>query len=331
MSASSADEYKPRLERYMRDKTFSMLDRSTQQSDPLSDILSLLKPRSVACGAIDAGDACITFPAGHGIKCHAVTAGEAWLAVDGIVDPLHLVAGDCFILPHGRSYRLASDLNLTPTDYRLVLAGRSLGHVASWNGGGRATIVSATFDIDERHAGMLLDILPPIAHVHEDADRPALSRALHEIMLELREPKPGSRLIVEHLATMMLAQALRAYAGDAGNRQVGWLFALADRQIGATIGAMHDDPAHRWTVEALADRAGMSRTSFAVRFKGTVGSAPITYLTRLRMMLASDRLSTSNDAIHVVAEALGYASESAFSSAFKRHLGHAPRRFVKAF
>ena len=306
-----------------------MLDRSILQTDPLSDILSLLKPRNVACGAIDAGPACVTFPAGDAIKCHAVTAGEAFLALEGVDAPLHLVAGDCFILPPGRSYKLASDLSLAPIDYLAILADHAPGHVTSWNGGGKATIVSAAFIIEARHA-RLLDILPPVAHIRDEADRPALRQSLHRMMAELREPQPGSRLIVEYLATMMLAQALRAYALNAGSGLVGWLYALADRQIGGAIGAMHQDPAHRWSVQALADRAGMSRTSFAVRFKSRVGATPMHYLTRLRMLLASDRLHHSADAISVVAAALGYGSESAFSNAFKRQMGSSPRSFVSS-
>lgn len=306
-----------------------MLDRSNMRGDPLSDILSLLKPRDIACGAIDAGDACISFPAGGGIKCHAVTTGEAWLDVDGVPGATHLVTGDCFILPHGRAYRLASDLALAPTDYRTVLAARQPGQIASWNGGGRATIVSATFIIEERFTDILLDVLPAVAHVREGGHRSSLSRSLDGMMAELREPRPGSRLIVQHLATTILAQALRAYAEQVGRSRVGWLFALADQQIGVSIAAIHDDPAHRWTVQALAAVAGMSRTSFAIRFKASVGSTPMNYLTQLRMLLASDLLVNSGDAISNVAEALGYESESAFSSAFKRKLGCSPRRYAR--
>jgi AraC-like DNA-binding protein len=313
----------------MLEKAFLMLDRS-DAADPLSDILSLLKPRSIACGAIDAGDACIAFPAHHGIKCHAVIVGEAWLVVDGVADPLRLAAGDFFILPHGLAYSLASDLRLAPVDYRTVLAGRLPGHVLSYNGGGRATIISVTFTIDDRNAEMLLSILPSIVHLRSGINRPSLDQSLQQMMQELRSPQPGSRLIVEHLTTMMLAQALRAYPGNVGQGHVGWLFALADKRIGATIGAMHADPSHRWTVQDLAKRAGMGRTSFSTRFKDSVGFPPMEYLTRLRMMLASDRLSTSNDAVNVVAEAVGYDSESAFSKACKRYLGCAPRRYAKS-
>lgn len=305
-----------------------MLDRSNA-ADPLSDILSLLKPRNVACGAVDAGEACITFPAGREMKCHAVTAGDAWLTMGGVADPLHLEAGDCLILAHGHAYALASDPSLPPVDYRVVLEGQAPGRVTVWNGGGRATIVSATFTIEERHGSMLRDILPAVAHVREDTGRPGLGRSLQQMMDEFGERQPGSRMIIQHLATMVLAQMLRAYALRGEADQIGWLFALADRQINTAIAALHADPAHRWTVLALAERAGMSRTGFAVRFRRSVGVAPMQYLRRLRMLLASDRLSNSDDAINVVADAFGYESESAFSNAFKRHLGISPRRFGK--
>jgi AraC-like DNA-binding protein len=110
---------------------------------------------------------------------------------------------------------------------------------------------------------------------------------------------------------------------------VGWLFALADKQIGAAISAMHDDPARRWTVQALAKRAGMSRSTFAVKFKQTVGASPMEYLTRWRMLLAGDRLTNSSESISVIAPSLGYESESAFSTAFKRVMGCSPRQYSR--
>jgi AraC-like DNA-binding protein len=92
---------------------------------------------------------------------------------------------------------------------------------------------------------------------------------------------------------------------------------------------MHDDPAHRWTLHALAKRAGMSRSSFALKFKQTVGASPMEYLTRWRMLLAGDRLTNSGDPISVIALSLGYESESAFSTAFKRVMGCSPRQYSR--
>jgi AraC-like DNA-binding protein len=174
---------------------------------------------------------------------------------------------------------------------------------------------------------MLVNILPTVAHVRDEASQSVLRSSLHQMMAELRAPQPGSRIIVEHLATMLLAQALRAYALGAGSGLVGWLYALGDPQIGPAIGALHENPSNRWTVQMLADLAGMSRTSFAVRFKSRVGETPMQYLTNLRILLASERLLHSGDTVAMIAETLGYGSESAFSAAFKRQMGQSPRLF----
>jgi AraC-like DNA-binding protein len=97
----------------------------------------------------------------------------------------------------------------------------------------------------------------------------------------------------------------------------------------AVIGAMHVEPGRKWTLEALARVAGMSRSSFAVRFKDTVGEPAMDYLTRWRMIVASDRLANGGMPIAVVAPTVGYESESAFCAAFKRVMGYSPRQFAK--
>jgi AraC-like DNA-binding protein len=127
---------------------------------------------------------------------------------------------------------------------------------------------------------------------------------------------------------MMLVQALRLHLEE-GKAGVGWLFALADKQMAAAITAMHADPAHPWTLQDLAERAGMSRSSFALKFKQTVGTSPMDYLTRWRMLLAGDRLAHSSDPVSVIALSLGYESESAFSTAFKRVMGCSPRQYSR--
>ena len=133
--------------------------------------------------------------------------------------------------------------------------------------------------------------------------------------------------MAQHLAHLMLLQALRLHLADGSAGSVGWLFALGDKHISAAIAAIHAAPAHRWTLQALAERAGMSRSSFALRFKETVGASPMEYLTRWRMLLAGDRLMNSSEPISVVARSLGYESESAFSTAFKRIMRCSPRQY----
>jgi len=134
-------------------------------------------------------------------------------------------------------------------------------------------------------------------------------------------------LIAQQLAYMMLVQALRLHLADGATGGVGWLFALADKQMSVAITCMHDDPGHPWTLQKLAERVGMSRSIFALRFKETAGVTPMEYLTRWRMLLAGDRLRNSDDSISVIAPSLGYESRSAFGKAFRRVMGCSPKQY----
>ena len=296
--------------------------------DPLSDVLSLLKLRSYVSGGFDVGGSLsVEFGRHEGIKCYAVVSGQCWLSVDGVADPLRLKTGDCFLLPHGRPFRLATDLTATPVDaLAFFSAPRRNGGIVTINGGGDCFMVGGHFALTGAHAGILLGALPPIVHIRKESDKAALRWSLERMRQELREPQPGGFLVAQHLAHMMLVQALRLHLAEGSKGCVGWLFALADKQMGAAISSLHDDPAHGWTLQELAERVGMSRSTFALKFKETVGASPMEYLTRWRMLLAGDRLANTSDPVSVIALSLGYESESAFSTAFKRVMGCSPWR-----
>jgi len=296
-------------------------------SDPLSDVLALLKPRSYVSAGFDAGGAwSVGFPHNVGIKCYAVVSGACWLVVDGVTDPIALKAGDCFLLPGGRAFRLASDPALPATASTEIFSAPRIGNVVTLNGGGDLFLVGSRFVLSGSHADILLAMLPPVVHIRKESEQAALRWSVERMMLELQQQQPGSFLIAEHLAHMMLVQALRLHMTEEA-AGVGWLFALADKQMGAAIGAMHADPAQRWTLQSLAERVHMSRSAFAAKFKQMVGMSAMDYLTRWRMLLAGDRLANSSDPISVIAPSLGYESESAFSTAFKRVMGCAPRQY----
>jgi AraC-like DNA-binding protein len=298
--------------------------------DPLSDVLSLLKPRTYMCGGFDLGGAwSIQFHQYQGIKCYALVSGQCWLSVEGVPDAVFLETGDCVLLPSGRPCRLASDLTLTPVDVQAIFQLPLNGRVGSCNGGGDCFGVGGHFTLTGKHASILLGVLPPIMHIRKESDRAALRWCLERMMQELREPQPGGLLVAQQLAYMMLVQALRLHLADGLSGGVGWLFALADKQMSAAINAMHEDPAHGWTIQELGRRAGMSRSTFALRFKETVGTSPMEYLTRWRMLRAGDRLANSDNSIAVIALSLGYDSESAFSTAFKRVMGCSPRQYSR--
>jgi AraC-like DNA-binding protein len=296
--------------------------------DPLSDVLALLKPRSYACGAIDAGgEVAMRFGPHQGIKCYAMVSGQCWLCVDGVPDAVSLHTGDCFVLPRGWPFNLTTDMNLTPVDAHTLFVPVRDGGINTINGGGRLSFVGGHFVLAGNHADVLLCSLPPIVHIRKEPDKAALRWSLELMMQELRGRQPGGSLIAQQLAYTMLIQALRLHLAEGPQESVGWLFALADKQMGAAINSMHEDPARRWTLQELAQCVGMSRSAFAQQFKETVGESPMEYLTRWRMLLASDRLQNSKDPVAAIALSLGYESESAFSTAFKRVMGCSPRQY----
>ena len=71
----------------------------------------------------------------------------------------------------------------------------------------------------------------------------------------------------------------------------------------------------------------MSRTSFATHFENVVGQSPIRYLTYWRMLLAADLLINGDEKISTIAYSVGYQSEAAFSTAFKRLYNSAPSEY----
>ncbi|ETI62863.1 AraC family transcriptional regulator [Sphingobium sp. C100] len=297
--------------------------------DPLSQLLSLLKPQSyISSGFHAGGQWSVQFgDQSHLIKCYAVVSGSCWLQIDGVPDPLALEEGDSFVLPSGQPFRLASDLDLPPVAASEIFPAARRGGEVFINGGGDLFMVGSRFGVSGGHAGMLLAMLPHVVHLRKASDQAALRWSVERMMEELREGEPGGYLIAQHLAHMMLVHALRAHLAVGPGVGVGWFFALADKQLAKAIAAIHTDPARRWTLQELGEVAGMSRSTFALRFKETAGETPMDYLSRWRMMLACDRLETSDDPVSIIAPAIGYESESAFSTAFKRVMGCSPRQY----
>ncbi|EKT60699.1 AraC family transcriptional regulator [Providencia burhodogranariea] len=301
--------------------------------DPLSDFLSLLNPTSYVSGGVALSeDLAVQWPQHAGIKCYAVVSGRCWLSVTGIQEPILLVAGDCYLLPPGDAFCLATNLDVTPIDFTILRAEGKLG-IDTLNNQQHSNLqqgcflVGGHFFLTGEHADMLLGSLPPIVHIQNSADKTAMHWSLEQLAQEVRDPQPGSALVMKQLAYMMLIQALRLYISNQSGR--GWLFALADKQLNMALNCIHNQPNDDWTLEKLAKYVGMSRSVFAQRFKRIVGRSPIEYLTYWRMQLACDRLKNSHDSINVIAASLGYTSESAFAKAFKRTIGLPPRQYSK--
>ena len=104
---------------------------------------------------------------------------------------------------------------------------------------------------------------------------------------------------------------------------------MFDPQLGTTLSAIHERVNTPWTVESLAETAGMSRSAFAARFKELLGETPLEYVTGWRMQKAVQLLEQRDKKLIDIARLVGYESDAAFSKAFKRVVGVNPGDFIR--
>jgi len=93
---------------------------------------------------------------------------------------------------------------------------------------------------------------------------------------------------------------------------------------------MHEAPERAWTLEELAQEAGLSRAAFARIFSATVGEPPHSYLTRWRMGIAAQLLEETDLRLTEIAPRVGYRSEFSFSRAFKLARRVSPMQYRRA-
>lgn len=297
------------------------------------DVLALLRLQRARPARMDAGgDWAVTFDPYPHAKFGVVLQGTCWLTVDGAPEPVRLVAGDAYLIANGRPYRLGSRAGGPATAGAAVFA-RAVDGVAHVGIGTDVALLGGSLVFGSRHAALLLDALPPrIVLGRDDPANPGAARAVRaliEILAdEARAPGLGSAIVVERLADVLLVQALRAVAAHGGaHGGRGWLAALADPPVGQALRLMHAAPARRWTVAELGAAVGLSRSAFADRFRRLVGQPPLDYLLSWRMAAAASALEPGDRTVASVAAEWGYASDSAFSAAFKRVMGDAPARY----
>ncbi len=297
----------------------------------MSEVLALLKPQTYMSAGLNAAGAwAIQFPAHDYIKFNAVTKGFCWIAVEEGGKPQRLEAGDCFLLPSGRPFVLASNLSLPKMPAETVYT-ESCDRTGICNGGGEFSLVGARFEFSGEQASSLFASLPAVVSVRESSDQASVLRwSLERFERELQEQSPGSSLIAEHLAHIMLIQVLRLHLATNQHGGVGWLSALADPQLCAALAAMHGDVSRRWTLEELGKTAHMSRSGFASRFKQVAGLSPMEDLARGRLHVAAARLKPTSHIIRRMANSVGYESDAAFSTAFKKAMGQSPQHYRHA-
>lgn len=299
--------------------------------DELSEVFDLIEVHSLLSGGFAARGPWVSrAPIDDALKFVAIVCGRARLLTDGLDQPIDLETGDVAILNDRHWVELVDRTGAEPTpsgpprevmpeaDFssdRLVSADRDLDDV----------IIGGRVDLNPAGRTLLLQALPPVAHVRAAAAA-GLRDSLDRLFDEVTANRMGSTFAIRQYGQLLLLEVLRAYV-EQTDLPAGWLLLLTDERLRPALSIIHGQPGTPSGLEDLARAAGMSRTSFAERFRAVAGVPPLTYLTRWRMLLAQRALRTGEVGVGSLADELGYASESAFSTAFKREVGESPLRY----
>jgi AraC-like DNA-binding protein len=323
------------------------LEPAVPASDVLSDVLRTVRLTGSMLFLVDATvpwrshapDARAFAPqvmphAQHLVSYHIVVSGHCWAGLSG--EPLQpLAEGDGLVVPHGDAYALASHPDVPPSygdddavSFFRAMAAGALPSLVTEGGGGseRTSFICGFLGCDARPFNPILWALPRAIHlrrVTQPGDR--LSHLLAYAIAELRERGPGGRDVLLRLSELMFVEVVRRQLAAADAQSTGWLAALRDPLIARVLARLHAQPERAWTLEALSAGTGASRSKLAERFVALVGQPPMQYLAGWRMQLATRLLAEHSMKVRAIADSVGYASEAAFSRAFKKHTGLSPQ------
>ncbi|MFI7135625.1 AraC family transcriptional regulator [Nonomuraea sp. NPDC050153] len=262
----------------------------------------------------------------------AQVRGESWIVFDS-AEPVRLSPGEVAITRGPEPYTVASDPDLKPQV--VILPGQrcstvdgespydtmSMG-VRTWgnDASGGTVLLTGTYNLEGEVSRRLLDALPPLLTQPGD---PIISLLGAEIVKD----EPGQEAVLDRLLDLLLIAVLRSWFATHADEAPGWYRAMGDPVVGRAMRLLQNNPAHPWTVAALAGEVGVSRASLARRFTELVGEPPMSFLTDWRLALAADLLREPAATIGSVARKVGYGSPFALSAAFKRVRGISPQEY----
>lgn len=274
-------------------------------------------------------------PPDVGAQFYVVTEGRICLHSEAMGEPLSLAAGDlAMIFPNGKRHVACDSLSTPPRPiWEVRRPGPQYDCLPFRYGGGGALAkwISGAFIIDDEPTRRLFSVLPPVIAVpgHAGKPKPWVEDALRLLTSEQRAGESGWRAICSVIARYLFVQVVRSFVAGLPAGSINWVQAYLDPAIGPILGFIHLRPEAPWTVESLAKTACMSRSTFAARFTELVGQSPLQYVTGCRMQKAKELLGDARVSIKETASRVGYGSEAAFSTAFKRATGISPYAYKK--
>jgi AraC-like DNA-binding protein len=268
----------------------------------------------------------------HLVLYHLVIDGGAAVDLeDG--STIHLQPGDIVIFPHGHAHHMSSGFEGKRPfpNYGITakIKARDLSPLHAGGGGAVSRFVCGYMTCDPYLSRPILSGLPPVFKVNIRADRSGhwLENSILHLVEEAASGRVGSEAMLAKLSEALFVDALRRYVSTLSEQERGWLAGARDPIVGKGLGLLHGRVTHPWTIQALADEVGISRSALVDRFTKYLSEPPMAYLTRWRLQLAARSLERTSRGVADIAADVGYESEAAFNRAFKRQFGQPPGRY----
>lgn len=275
---------------------------------------------------------CLPFmgPVSHLIPYHYVVEGELVVRTECNRDELvRLGPGEVVLLPQNDVHLMGSEIGRSPVPAGEIIrppGSSGLFSIEHGGGGEPVRLVCGFLGCDGAENNPVLSTLPPMLVLNVDVGGGAewIRSTFQFAADEVTAGRPGSEAVLAKLSELLFVEAVRRYAETLPEGQTGWLAGLRDPYVARALALFHGDVARAWTIEDLAREVGLSRSALAERFVQLLGMAPIQYLARWRMQVASQELRNTSASLAQIAETVGYESEASFSRAFKKVFGTAP-------
>ena len=265
------------------------------------------------------------------IVYHLLTEGRASVRLEN-GHRLKLEAGDIVMSPHGDTHIVENGPPTKTVDVSEQLVEILSQGLKLWRvgGGGEVTrFVCGYMACDPRLGQVFLSGLPPVfkVSIRNNASGQWLEDSIRFSVNQADRWQAGGEAVLAKLSEVLFIETLRAYIAQLPAEQTGWLASARDAEVGKALALVHRNPAQGWTIASLARAAGISRSVLVERFRHYLDESPMAYLTRWRLQLGAQMLSSTSYSVAQIAAEVGYESEAAFNRAFKRQFEVPPARF----
>lgn len=273
----------------------------------------------------------IDYPVMRGAAFHLVMRGTCYLCSAQLTTPIPLEAGDLALVTGQLAYQLISDPTTPakPIGEALITAQR--GPPPQVETANATSLICGIYRFAVEPIHPFFAELPPLIHVpaHQIAAHEPMYAAQRLLSAELAyaNTEPGKSILTDRLVDVMFYYILRQWVNSHRAQGASWINAYHNPYLRAALVAIHENPAHPWQVEELAQKASLSRAAFAQRFKELLGDTPVNYVTKVRIQKSMELLIRTEESIERIAETVGYATGFALSKAFKRITGVSPQHY----